>query len=244
MEQELEKDKNQAKEEFFKAIVESVAYEARHGKDINLRLGEAPEVHDPRRVEISGVIESPLKWLEKRKEIIDIQKCHITVNRERMAIELVIDEHDYFQDWIKGALILSEEYNRFGINQGKYVSGMELSDLIRMNRTCFADKKTAMELVTIMRNFKAKVLNEIENSDDKKGNVSQVRRQTVEGNQPPSFDLFIPIFKGQPKQRLSAQCTGAGRGLRWGSRGHGSLAGDGSHRSSPLPQGRVCVVHV
>jgi hypothetical protein len=54
-----------------------------------------------------------------------------------------------------------------------------------------------------MRNFKAKVLNEIENSDDKKGNVSQVRRQTVEGNQPPSFDLCIPIFKGQPKQTFT-----------------------------------------
>ena len=60
-------------------------------------------------------------------------------------------------------------------------------------------------LVTIMRNFKAKVLNEIENIDDKKGNVSQVRRQTVEGNQPPSFDLCIPIFKGQPKQKFTVE---------------------------------------
>ena len=56
-----------------------------------------------------------------------------------------------------------------------------------------------------MRNFKAKVLNEIENIDDKKGNVSQVRRQTVEGNQPPSFDLCIPIFKGQPKQKFTVE---------------------------------------
>lgn len=122
-----------------------------------------------------------------------------------MGIKLIIDEHDHFADNIGGKLILSEEFKRFGINQGKYITGMELSDLIRMNRTCFESKAKAMELVTIMRNFKAKVTNEIEASDDKKGNVSQLRRQTVEGNQPPSFELNIPIFKGQPKQTFTVE---------------------------------------
>lgn len=173
--------------------------------ELILRTGEALEQHDPVRVEIKGVIESPLKWLEKRKDIIDLTKCHIIVSRDDMGIDLYINERDAFQDCIRGALILSEEFKRFGINQGKYITGMELSDLIRMNRTCFESKDKAMALVTIMRNFKAKVLNEIENSDDKKGNVSQVRRQTVEGNQPPSFDLCIPIFKGQPKQKFTVE---------------------------------------
>lgn len=205
MEDNFELTPEHEKNEVVKALAQAIASEAKHGRNITIRTGEAPEIHDPVRIEIVGVIESPLKWLEKRKENIDLTKCHITVSRDNMGIGLYINERDAFQDCIRGALILSKEYNRFGINKGKYVTGMELSDLIRMNRTCFEDKKTAMELVTIMRNFKAKVLNEIENSDDKRGNVSQVRRQTVAGNQPPSFDLCIPIFKGQPKQKFTVE---------------------------------------
>lgn len=205
MEQELEKDKKQAKEEFFKAIVESVAYEARHGKDINLRLGEAPTVYDPHAVYITGVIDSPLRWLEKRKGTINLLACYIAVSREEMGLKLFVDEHNHFYDTVAGRLILSEEYKRFGINEGKYKSGLEMSDLIRMNRTYFAEKKIALDLVSIMRNFKAKVTNDIENSDDKKGNVSQVRRQAVESNLPPSFELNIPIFKGQPKQKFTVE---------------------------------------
>ena len=32
-----------------------------------------------------------------------------------------------------------------------------------------------------------------------------MRRQTVDGNQPPSFDLCIPIFKGQPKVKFTVE---------------------------------------
>ena len=187
-------------------LAEKVRETARSNSgNVTIRFGEAAKVYDPRKVDINGVIDSPLKWLEKRNGIIDVNKCHITCSRDKMFILLEIDEHNEFCDLVRGSLILSEEFRRFGINQGNYVTCMELSDLIRMNRTCFESKNRAMELVTIMRNFKAKVLNEIENIDDKKGNVSQVRRQTVEGNQPPSFDLCIPIFKGQPKQKFTVE---------------------------------------
>lgn len=183
----------------------NVAKMTNPAEGIIIRTGEAPEVYDPQRLNIIGIIDTPLRWLEKRKDNYDLKNCHILVGRDEMGIKLIIDEHNHFADNIGGKLILSEEFKRFGINEGKYITGMELSNLIRMNRTCFESKNAAMELVTIMRNFKAKVLNEIENSDDKKGNVLQVRRQTVEGNQPPSFDLCIPIFKGQPKQKFTVE---------------------------------------
>lgn len=175
------------------------------GNTLTIRTGEAPEVYDPQRLGIIGVIDTPFRWLEKRKDNIEWKNCHILVSRDEMGIKLIIDEHNHFADNIGGKLILSEELKRLGINEGKYITGMELSDLIRMNRTCFESKAKAMELVTIMRNFKAKVTSEIEASDDKKGNVSQLRRQTVEGNQPSSFELCIPIFKGQPKQTFTVE---------------------------------------
>ena len=126
-------------------------------------------------------------------------------SRDEMGIKLVVNEHNYFNDTIYGKLIISPEFKKFGINSGEYTTGLQLSDLIRMNRSYFEDKTKAMELVTIMRNFKATVTTQLEMSDDKKGNTAQLRRQTVEGNQPPSFELCIPIFKGQPKQTFTVE---------------------------------------
>lgn len=173
--------------------------------ELILRTGEALEQKEPNRVRIVGVIDTPLKWLEKRKDTIDQKKCHILFSRDKMEMRLIIDEENYYSSDIGGKLLISPEFKKFGINECKYVTGMELSDLIRMNRSCFESKTKAMELVTIMRNFKATVTTQLEASDDKKGNTAQLRRQTVEGNQPPSFELCIPIFKGQPKQTFTVE---------------------------------------
>lgn len=170
-----------------------------------IRTGEALKPQEPRTVYITGVIDSPLRWLEKRKDIIDQKQCNIVVNRDDMDINLIMKEHDYYADRIEGRLLISTEFKKFGINSGEYTTGLQLSDLIRMNRSCFEDKKKAMELVTIMRNFKATVTTQLEMSDDKKGNTAQLRRQTVEGHQPPAFELCIPIFKGQPKVKFTVE---------------------------------------
>ena len=206
----MEENKNnitpeQTEKELVKAFLETIVKDAKNGRDITLRTGHALELHDPVSLDIVGVIDSPLRWLEKRKDIIDLKKCHIEVDRAKMAMMLEIDERNELGDMIQGKLTLSEEFKKFGINDGKYMTGLELSDLIRMNRSCFESKQKAMELVTIMRNFKATVTTQLESSDDKRGNRSALLRQVVEGNQPPSFDLVIPIFKGQPKQTFTVE---------------------------------------
>lgn len=205
MEENVTITPEQEKIEVVKSFAEAIAADAKYGKNITIRTGEALKPHDPNVVLIHGVIESPYKWLEKRKDTIDQGQCSVIVNREVMEIGLYINEHDFFSDTIYGNLKLSQEFKKFGINSGDYITGLELSDLIRMNRSCFADKSKAMELVTIMRNFKATVTTQLEMSDDKKGNTAQLRRQTVEGNQPPAFELCIPIFKGQPKQSFTVE---------------------------------------
>jgi len=189
------------REEIYKMLAEQIV----NNGEITIREGKALEVYDPREVYIIGVIDTPLKWLEKRQDVIDHKQAYINYSRTEMGIKLYINEHDHFADEIGGKLIISDEFKKFGINEGNYVTGLQLSDLIRMNRSCFEDKTKAMELVTIMRNFKATVTTQLEMSDDKKGNTAQLRRQTVEGNQPPSFELCIPIFKGQPKQKFTVE---------------------------------------
>jgi hypothetical protein len=195
----------QEKNEVIKAIAEAIAADAKNGKNITIRTGEAPTVYDPVAITVKGVIDSPLKWLQKRKEIIDQKQCSVIVSRDDMTIGLHVNDHDHFSDTIYGILLISTEFKKFGINSGEYTTGLQLSDLIRMNRSYFENKNRAMELVTIMRNFKAAVTKEIETNDDKKGNRLAYVRQIVESNQPPAFDLYIPIFKGQPRQKFTVE---------------------------------------
>jgi hypothetical protein len=195
----------QSKDEVVKSFFEAIAQEARHGRNITIRTGEAHKVYDPESLHITGVIDSPLRWLEKRKPTIDLYQCSVIVDRDNMSIGIRINEHDHFADTIYGKLTLSQEFQKFGINSGEYTTGLELSDLIRMNRSCFESKAKAMELVTIMRNFKATITKEIEVNDDKKGNRLAHLRQVIDGNQPPAFDLVIPIFKGQPRQKFTVE---------------------------------------
>lgn len=205
MEEKVVITPEQEKNEVVKALAEAIAEDAKRGRNITIRTGEALEQKPPRTVNIAGVINTPYEWLNKRKDNIDQKQCYVIVSREEMGIGLFLNEHDHYQDIVKGRLIISPEFKKFGINEGNYITGMQLSDLIRMNRSFFADRNKAAELVTIMRNFKATVTTQLEASDDKKGNTAQVRRQTVEGNQPPSFELCIPIFKGLPKRTFTVE---------------------------------------
>lgn len=80
-----------------------------NGKPIEvvLREGEAPVALDPKepeRVVISGTIDAPLRWLEKRVELINQKSTNIIVNRDKMGLALTIDETNYYQTGISGIL--------------------------------------------------------------------------------------------------------------------------------------------
>ena len=91
----------------------------------------------------------------------------------------------------------------FGINaDGGRLTNFDMSRLFKMNRSFFETKTKAMELVTILQNFKAKVDTDLEKADDRRGNTKLLRNQIVRSNLPEEFVLEIPIFKGEPKQRI------------------------------------------
>lgn len=80
--------------------------------EVVLREGEAPVVLDPKepeRVVISGTIDTPFRWLEKRIELINQKASNIIVNRDVMGIALTVDETNYYQSDIRGELKTSKE---------------------------------------------------------------------------------------------------------------------------------------
>lgn len=167
--------------------------------EVILREGEAPIALDPKEpnpVDITGTIDSPLRWLEKRVELIDQKQANITVNRDNMKISLVDKETDYYNNGITGVLRPSKEMVEFGINTEKKWDPIKLSQFLKMHRAFFTDKTQNMMLVSTLKNFKAKVNQDIERSREENGSKVDNYSQVVDSNLPKSFKLNIPLFKG------------------------------------------------
>ena len=167
--------------------------------EVVLREGEAPElleIKEPERVVISGTIDTPFRWLEKRIELINQKTSNIIVNRDVMGIALTVDETNYYQSDIRGELKTSKEMVEFGINAEKKWEPIKLSKFFKMHRAFFKDKSENMTLVSTLKNFKAKVNQDIERSKEENGSKIDNYSQVVDSNLPKSFKLNIPLFKG------------------------------------------------
>lgn len=151
---------------------------------------------EPVPVDITGTIESPLRYLEKREALIDPYKANIEVDRDKMEISLVINERDYYRDSIRGLMQPSREMIEFGINSNKKWEPIKLSQFFKMHRAFFNDKSENMSLVSTLKNFKAKVNQDIERSKEENGSKTDSYSQVVDSNLPKSFKLNIPLFKG------------------------------------------------
>ncbi len=181
-----------------------------NGKPIEvvLREGKAPEAIDPKEPEIislEGTIDSPLRWLEKRVELIDQSMSYITVNRDLMLITLIIDETNYYGAIIKGILQPSKEMTEFGVNTDKRWEPAKLAQFCKMHRAFFKDKSENMMLVSTLKNFKAKVAQDIERNKEENGSRTDNYSQVVDSNLPKSFKLNVPLFKGFSQEEIEVE---------------------------------------
>ncbi len=189
-------------------IVINPAFE---NQTVIIREGEAEKILDPRppvKTNISGTLKSPLEYLLKRdgEGQFERTRCHILVNREKLSIELVTNDHDdYLKGLVSGTLEYNSKYKEFGINSGKVWSPTELGLFIKMNRSFFTDKTLAMKLTTELMNFKATVDNTIERSVKEAGSRTDNFSQVVNSNLPASFKILIPIFKGYSAEELEVE---------------------------------------
>lgn len=174
-------------------------------REITIRKGDALPVREPEKVCISGTIDAPARWLERRVDTLDQKACYIVVDSEAMTITLRCDEKDYYGTQICGKLTISPEFELFGINKGEYKTHFELAELIKMNRTYFENRSVAMKLVTELQNFKAKVDKEIEQSDNNRGDRRILLHQAVQHNLPEAFKLRVPIFKGEAYEDIQVE---------------------------------------
>lgn len=181
--------------------------------EVILREGEAPRAIDqlpikqPEKINLSGVIDLPYRWLEKRIGTIDQKKANIVVNREEMKISLTINEDDYYsKNTLSGSVQFSEVYEKFGINDESVGwDPNKLGQFLRLNRGVFQDKETCMKMVSNLKNFTAKANTEIQKQRDPSGSTADVYRSQVESNLPKSFTVELQIFKGTEKQLIEVE---------------------------------------
>lgn len=182
------------------------------GNTLIIREGQATKPVEPVQIDISGNIDSPLRWLKNKLrgegfENIRVIDAHVRVNRENRVICLIIDEKSQTKDTIAGRLEFHPDFEKWNINTGEQMTAHDLAEFIKMNRSAFKDKTTAMKLVTDLRKFTAKVNKELEAFKDDRANYAMKKSQVVETNLPESFMLILPIFKGQSKESIVVEIS-------------------------------------
>lgn len=174
--------------------------------DVVIREGDALPLHEPVKVYINGIIDSPARWLERRPELRQItNKCHVLVNRERLTISLQVNENAHYGTLIAGRMEVSDAFVKFHINDGHSFTLQELAKLFKMNRSFFETKQTAMELVALLQNFKGKVNRDLEAANDNRGNKKVSLNQAVESNLPEAFTLHLPLFRGMEAEDIACE---------------------------------------
>jgi hypothetical protein len=173
------------------------------GNEITIREGKSIDPKDPVKIEISGTLRTCSDFYKPKAEQFDPQNCHVTIDVNALEIIFFGDEKDHFRTIIKGSLKTFSLLNKFGINNEKKFSSIELAKLLRRHPFLFDDdmKVTWDKLILAMLNFKAKINTIIENEQDMKGNRKYLLEKTVEQSIPDSIVFTCPIFEGE--QNLS-----------------------------------------
>ena len=168
--------------------------------NLTILHGDAPKQLDnlaPVKVNISGTIDAPLRWLEKRVGDIDQHKAFIIVNRDKMTVCLRFNETDaYNEGKVLGNMQFSEIFQKLGINAGKQWQPEALGQFLKLNRVYFPNREENMIVVNALKTFNAKVNQDVQRETKENGNRAMVFRQAVDSNIPESFKMRLPIFSG------------------------------------------------
>ena len=181
--------------------------------EVIVRRGEAARQAEPlptkapEKIDIAGVLATPLEWLKQRVGTIEQSCAHITVNREKLTITLIVNERDYYTTaQIVGTITFSDKFKALGINDsGKGWEPAKLGQFLRLNRALFKDKEACAKLVSTLKSFQATCNATIQKQQDPSGSRAIVYQQQVESNLPKSFTLEVPIFKGTAKQAIEVE---------------------------------------
>lgn len=168
------------------------------GDTMIIRTGEAEKIYPPRKVNISGNIQAPSEYFNKRApQIADkLHLTHVVVDVENLTINLVINETSEFAEYVSGKLEHLKEFVDFGINRQKKYGIQELYKMLKLKRAYFQRREDHATILEQLRKFEAKTEIEFQSMNDFKGATAMKKIETCKTNLTYNFVLSIPIFKG------------------------------------------------
>ena len=206
----MSKETNEPQEQ--KIVVNLPAEATGKAHELIIRNGDAQNVLDvkpPVKIALAGTITSVSEFITRRmdqQDQIPVKRCNVVVDREEIKISLTTNENDaYLAGSVVGQLKLHPKYEEFGINSSKRWHPNALGEFLKMNRSFFVDRESNMKLVTLLKNFQAKIDTTIEKEKSDNGSFKDNYFGVVSSNLPPAFTLKIPIFKGQSAQNIEVE---------------------------------------
>lgn len=76
---------------------------------------------------------------------------------------------------------------------------------LKMHRAFFVTKTENMTLVSLLKNFKAKIVSDVEKAKEENGSKTDNYSQVVDSNLPKSFKIKIPLFKGSSPEEIEVE---------------------------------------
>ena len=179
-------------------------------RQLNDEVKDKLPIQEPDQVSITGNITAIFDFLEKRWNADDKQidhcRTHILVDRDHLAMALIVNETDKRnRKKIMGTISLSRQYNDFGINEKEDWDPIDLGNFFRINRSYFSSVDENMVLVSALKGFRAKVHQTVEREEKDNGGKTDVFRQVVDSTLPKAFSINIPIFKGTPASTIKVE---------------------------------------
>lgn len=165
-------------------------------KELVIRDGKALELHEPQKINFTGVLFAPADFMENRRKLLDATKAHLIVDEKAGKIFFTIDEKNFYKDIFSGELRESSVITLFGINKEKFYGDKEMAKFFRKTEYYFSNGDVHKKIVSELMKFKAKVDVQIEKNADNRGNVKNLYERAVESNIPESFVMKAPLFDG------------------------------------------------
>jgi len=163
------------------------------------REGKAAPIKETQGVNIQGSISAPADFFTGKIAndlSMDLSRARVEVDYEKMCIWLHTDEHIPTQGYsVFGEILTHPALDKFKINKDNKWTLKALAQFLKMNRAYFNDADENMTIVSNLQSFKAKVVQEIENANDLKGNKKYLFEQKLRHEIPLEFTLNMPIFK-------------------------------------------------
>lgn len=189
--------------------------------EIIIREGDAINPRGSKRVIVTGILETPRKYDEKRKLATDKALVIIDDCNENSKIILIADEHGEFDvnkeysDILTGIIEMHETLKALPVNNDKVVGLDDLRVWVRKNAHLFASHDEHLKLTGNLVKFKGRVETIIEGEKDTRGNSKDLLQRTLESDLMQNFMLNVPILKGGEKHpfRVDICCEAKGNGV-------------------------------